>query len=79
MSYQYRCRRCRITSHRVHSRDALDHIRRDHREQIHGGHIPDGEREIKVRTRLGDLPIQYWAIAAAVLAILFGPALLDRL
>jgi hypothetical protein len=79
MSYRYRCEQCRTTSPRVHGHDAFLYERDEHRRRRHGGHVPDGEQMIEVRTRLGDLPIQYYVIAAIVLAVLFGPALLDHL
>lgn len=79
MSYRYRCEQCRTTTHPVHSRDTLDHERRTHRAEFHGGHIPDGEQVIEVRTRPGDLPIQYYVVALVVLAVLVGPTLLDHL
>jgi hypothetical protein len=79
MSYRYRCETCRTTSARVRGRDAILYEQHEHRRLRHGGHVPDGEQVIEVRTRPGDLPIQYYAIALVALALLFGPALLDHL
>ena len=79
MSYRYRCEQCRTTSPRVHGRDAFLYEQHEHRRLFHGGHAPDGEQMIEVRTRLVDLPMQYYVITVIVLAVLFGPALLDRL
>lgn len=46
MPYSYRCDTCKITSDPVDDRAALAQERKKHRDRIHGGHRPDGEREI---------------------------------
>lgn len=43
MPYVYRCRRCRATSRPGPRRDA-EAYRQQHRDEEHGGLVPDGER-----------------------------------
>lgn len=42
-SYTYRCSQCRTTSPRVIDYSLVLAERDEHRDQFHGGHIPDGE------------------------------------
>lgn len=50
MPFQYRCDVCKTTSPTIPDRDALAVERKRHRDQFHGGHTPDGEQELKVRS-----------------------------
>lgn len=71
MSYRYRCGRCRTTSPYVHSRTALDQTRRDHRDQFHGGHIPDGEKLIEERfSHILGVPRHEFVAGALVFGVL---------
>ncbi|MGC4947753.1 hypothetical protein ACLQ2N_16350 [Streptomyces sp. DT224] len=58
-SYTYRCPQCRTTSPRVLTYGLAVEQRDVHRDQAHGGHIPDGER-IDVRQT------QSWAEAGSL-------------
>lgn len=42
--FEYRCEQCRTTSPPTPSRRAAEATRDRHRDQFHGGHVPDGER-----------------------------------
>lgn len=53
MAYRYRCQQCRTTSPPVPTKAAARLERGRHRDQFHGGHIPDGE-EIQTRTEPGE-------------------------
>ncbi|MFE2945239.1 hypothetical protein ACFXKG_40375 [Streptomyces sp. NPDC059255] len=43
MSYRYRCGTCRATSPALPGRRAAHAARDRHRDQVHGGLVPDGE------------------------------------
>ncbi|MFE9407166.1 hypothetical protein ACFYNY_36245 [Streptomyces sp. NPDC006530] len=70
-SYRYRCEQCRTTSPLVASRREVEAERDRHRQVVHAGHIPDGERIIRPQPRPGtpSKPIHYVAYAAAVAAL----------
>lgn len=46
--YQYRCAMCGTTSPAVGTRAARRAERDRHRDQVHAGHIPDGEQYLTV-------------------------------
>lgn len=47
MPFAYRCETCKTTSPAVDDRTALARERKQHRDAVHGGHRPDGEREVQ--------------------------------
>ncbi len=47
MPYVYRCRRCRASSPPGTRRAAEEH-RQEHRDEEHGGLVPDGESIVRV-------------------------------
>ena len=47
MPYVYRCRRCRASSPPGSRRDAEEY-RQEHRDEEHGGLVPDGESIVRV-------------------------------
>lgn len=65
MSYRYRCEKCRTTSPAAHNRAAVHRERDLHRDLVHGGHIPDGERIDWTGVTDGwSLPGWQWAFVA---------------
>jgi len=79
MSHQYRCGRCGITSQRTLGRGGAEYLRRAHRDEAHDGHIPDGEEIARVPTHPGDLPIQWYAVAAVAIFVFYGDTILGWL
>ncbi|MFE2424984.1 hypothetical protein [Streptomyces hokutonensis] len=74
--YAYRCPQCRTTSEPVETKTEARAEGRDHRNDFHGGHHPDGEEIIPVQyapTRWSDL--ETWEKVASVcivVALLIG-------
>lgn len=80
MGYQYRCEGCKTTSPSVLTRGLAHDERRKHREQFHGGHVPDGERIIEPEPfHFSDVPPIQWLVGglmtlAVVIAIVVRSA-----
>lgn len=80
MPYVYRCRRCRASSPPGTRHDA-EAYRRQHRDQEHGGLVPDGETLDRLPGSTPDPDSRYVSTSAvlAVLALLALASLLARL
>lgn len=71
MTYQYRCGQCRTTSLPVYTHSAVAHERRRHRDEFHGGHVPDGEAILEPEPfRLSELPRNQLMFGVIVLVAL---------
>jgi hypothetical protein len=80
MPYLYRCRRCRASSPPGPRRDA-EAYRRQHRDEKHGGLVPDGESIDRVPGGTPDPNGRYVSTAAVVglLAVLALASIFLRL
>ena len=80
MPYVYRCRRCRASSPPGPRREA-EAYRQKHRDERHGGLVPDGESLDRVPGSTADPDSRYVSTGAAlaVLALLALASLLARL
>lgn len=68
--YAYRCAQCRTTSPDVVTKAELSAARQQHRDDFHGGHIPDGEQVLEpAGMRFADLPREQ-KIATVVVALI---------
>ncbi|MGW1989629.1 hypothetical protein [Embleya sp. NPDC001921] len=74
MGWRTRCRACRATSPPVYSLTDLDAVRQRHRDQAHGGLIPDaGEETIEpesLLTSLSHVPRGQLITAAVILVVI---------
>ncbi|GGZ23604.1 hypothetical protein GCM10010387_16000 [Streptomyces inusitatus] len=78
MGYQYRCERCKTTSPSVLTQAGATEERRRHREEFHGGHVPDGEQIIQPEPfRPSDIPPGQW-IAGGLMALLLVILIMAR-
>jgi hypothetical protein len=80
MSYVYRCRRCRASSPPGPRWDA-ETYRQQHRDERHGGLVPDGESITRVPGSAPDPDGRYVSTGAvlALLALLALASVLARL
>lgn len=65
MPYVYRCRRCRASSPPGPRRDA-EAYRQEHRDEKHGGLVPDGEAIVHVPGSTPDPDGRYVSTGAVV-------------
>jgi hypothetical protein len=68
--YWYRCEQCATTSPVVRTRLAAEVEQDRHRDRVHGGHIPDGERVLRHTARPGDDRVALAALAVIVVVVL---------
>jgi hypothetical protein len=68
MPYVYRCRRCRASSPPGPRRDAEAH-RQQHRDERHGGLVPDGESIDRVPGSTPDPDGRYVSTGAALVLL----------
>lgn len=80
MLYVYRCRRCRASSPPGPRREA-EAYRQEHRDEKHGGLVPDGERIERVPGSTPDPDGRYVStgVVLAVLMLLAFASLVARL
>jgi hypothetical protein len=80
MPYVYRCRRCRASSPPGPRREA-ESYRQQHRDERHGGLVPDGESIDRVPGSAPDPDGRYVStgVVLAVLALLAFASLVARL
>lgn len=71
-SFRYRCPQCRTTSPRVLTHDEALIEQAAHRDEIHGGHIPDGDSIACSRTeRWSEADsLERWITVALVVVVL---------
>lgn len=67
--YWYRCEQCATTSPVVRSRLAAEVEQNRHRDRVHGGHIPDGERVLRHTARPGSDRVALVTLAVIVLVL----------
>jgi hypothetical protein len=75
--YRYRCDQCATTSPPVRSRFEAEDERDQHRQRMHGGHIPDGEH--LQRTARQPANDRTALVSLAVLAVILAVYWLARL
>lgn len=80
MPYVYRCRRCRASSPPGPRREA-EAYRQEHRDEKHGGLVPDGESIARVPGNTPDPDGRYVStgVVLAALALLAFASLVARL
>jgi uncharacterized integral membrane protein len=66
--FHARCDTCKTTSNAVDDRTALARERQKHRDLVHGGHRPDGEREIRTGHHAPEWIA--WRVGIALVALL---------
>lgn len=75
-SFSYRCPQCRTTSPRVATRAAALAEQQTHRDEFHGGHIPDGDAVACYRTEgwADSDPLERWITVVVMAVILLALA-----